>query len=340
MALKKEPSPFKSRAFRRINNMFFSIKSNCILFCFTALLSVVNTYSCGKDIFSKPVSDFVERYFSELSKLDKAKQLEMLQKDRLSLKVNGKEYRETKIPLQLILSEIDENTPVTLNENDREIQIIWVINDKRETVEFIFPKQYDLILGKNKSELTQSFQSDLMNFQYQLIPETLESDFEVTDTLDNLHADLGNFYIIPQMKSGRYIQKKGGKYEYVLSERRGEESLLNLFSHSDQMNRHNALDITVKAYNVNHNFTCTLDRLCAYMKMQNCKAYVGLETENEKEYTGTAFYVNRELMYEHLVYFIFPKTALQREQDVVQIKIYPYIPIGNIADLYNDISNY
>jgi len=321
--------------------MSFSFKSGIIiLFCFVILIGVTDTYSFSKKIFSQPVSNFVERYLSELSKLDKVKQVEMLQEDKLSLKINGMDYKETKLPFNLILLEIDENTPVALHENEKEFQIIWLINDERESVEFTFPKRYDLILGKDKSELTRSFQSDLTNFQYRFIPDTLDNLSGVIDTLTNVRADMGEIYMIPQMKSGRYIQKKGDKYEYVLNERMGEESLLNLFSHSDQMNRQNTLDITVKAYNVNYNFTYTLDRLCAYMKAQNCKAYVGLETENENEYTGTVFYVNRELMYEHLIYFIFPKTALKREQDAVQIKIYPYIPVNNIADLYEDIPDY
>jgi len=320
--------------------MSFSFKLSIILFCFTTLTGMINAQNFNKEIFNQPVGDFIEHYFSELSKLNKAKQLERLQEDKLSLKVNGRDYKETQKPFKLILSEIDENTPVTINENEKEFQIIWLINNEKESVEFTFPKRYDLILGKDKSELTRSFQSDLMNFSYRFMPDTLDDLSGVIDTLTNVRAELGEIYMIPQMKSGRYIREKGDKYEYVLNERMGEESLLNLFSHSDQMNRQNTLEITVKAYNMNYQFICTLDRLCAYMKAQNCKAYVGLETENENEYTGTAFYVNRELMYEHLVYFLFPKTALKREQDIVQIKIYPYIPINNIADLYEDLPDY
>jgi len=320
--------------------MNFSLKSGFILFCFTTLIGAADLSAFNKEIFSQPVDGFIERYFSELSKLDKAKQLVMLQEDKLSLKVNGKDYKDTKIPWNAILSGIDENTPAVMNENDKEFQMIWLINNEKDKVEFSFPKRYDLILGKDKSELTKSFQSDLMNFQYRFMPDTLDDLSGAIDTLTNVRADLGEIYMIPQMKSGRYIQKKGDKYEYVLNERMGEESLLNLFSHSDQMNRSNTLEITVKAFNDDYRFSCTLDRLCAYMKTQGCKAYVGLETENETEYTGTVFYVNRELMYEHLVYFIFPKTALKREQDVVQIHIYPYIPINNIADLYEDIPDY
>jgi hypothetical protein len=290
-----------------------------------------------QEVLRSPAYTFAKRYFAELlSKQTKQEQLNLLSEDMLILKINGRDWKESRIALASILPEINADTPLSIRESEKEFQFIWLVNEDRQTVEFRFPKQYNLILGKDKKELTQSFQSDLEAFQWEGAVKIIPREGNTTDSLNGVYADLGDIYMIPQMKSGQYIQRKGDRQDFVLNERMGIESLLNLFTNADVMNRKNELNVNVRGYNTNDTFDYTLDRLCAYMKAQNCTAYVGLETEDDKEYTGTVFYVNRELMYKHLVYFRFPKTAFMREQEKVNIKVYPYIPINNIADLYED----
>jgi hypothetical protein len=155
-----------------------------------------------------------------------------------------------------------------------------------------------------------------------------------------VYADMGDTYIIPQMQSGRFMQKKGLGYDYIFNERMGAESLLNLFTYADEMNRKNKLQLTVKGYQLSREFPFGLDRLCAYMKAQQCTAYMGIETQTDTLYTGTAVYVNRDLMYMHLLYFKFPKEAFKRDGIPVYATLYPYIPINNIATLYDELDSY
>jgi len=292
-------------------------------------------------LFSSPVFRFIDRYLNHLSALSsQSSRLNLLHEDMVSLKFNGNEARNSNVPINIMLNQITPATTFVIRENEKSFQAQWLINGELGTIEFAFPKQYDLILGKDKKELTEQFASDLQQFasEYNAHIYPLDYDEAAFEEVDVL-AELGKSYLIPQMRSGRYIQKREDGYNFVLNERMGEESLLNLFSNADQMNRANRLKLIIKGYhNASDTIDYQLDRLCAYMKAQACKAYLGLETETEYEYTGTVFYVNTELMYKHLFYFRFPKTALQREQDEITIKVYPYIPINNIGDLYEDVT--
>lgn len=289
--------------------------------------------------FSSPVYLFIDRYLSQLLSLPtKEQQVGLLREDMVSFKLNYIPLRDSKHSLSFILNLIEPTSTFILQENEKDFRCLWITSDSFNTIELVFPKQYDLILGKDKKELSRSFRSDLLAFNHTVYKDSLDLYFDSNKAIDNVFADLGDSYIIPQMRSGRYVQKKGDDYDFVLNERMGEESLLNLFTDADLMKRSNMLQLTVKGYDTSDSFEYTLDRLCAYMKEHKCKAYLGIETVDENEYTGTVFYVNRDLMYKHLFYFKFPKTAIKREQDIITIKVYPYIPINNIGDLYEDVS--
>jgi hypothetical protein len=106
------------------------------------------------------------------------------------------------------------------------------------------------------------------------------------------------------------------------------------------MKRKNRLQATVKSYRVSEEFPFGIDRLCAYMKARKCTAYMGMETETETEWTGTVMYVNRDLMYLHLLHFKFPKEAFGKENVPVPVTLYPYIPIHNVASLSDDIKEH
>lgn len=288
-------------------------------------------------LFSAPVYFFIDNYLLHLLSLpSKTEQASLLQQDMVSLRFNEVEFKQSNHSLSSILRLITPTSTFILQENQQDFLSTWIVDNN--SIEFRFPKQYDLILGKDKKELTQSFRSDLLAFSCEEEIRTPDLYYDAGKAINDVFPDLGDSYVIPQMKSGRYVQKKGENYDFVLNERMGVESILNLFSDSDLMNRKNKLRITVKGYDTSDSFDYTLNCLTAYMKSHACKAYVGIETETEDKYTGTVFYVNRELMYKHLFYFEFPKSAIKREQEQIVIKAYPYIPINNIGDLYEDVT--
>jgi hypothetical protein len=291
--------------------------------------------------FARPVYGFVERYMlALLLKRNLAEQRQLLREDFVTLNVNGRNFLDGKRPLSLILQPIDSLSSFTLTGDSSCFRIRWALEN--EDVELSFPKQYDLILGRDKKELAEGFRKELEAFA---CPETGRKTanavlpFQFIQAWD-VREEIEDTYLIPQMRSGRFLYRTATGYEYIFYEEAGTESLLNLFANADEMVRENKLQLTVMGYRLAEEFPLEANRLCAYMKAQKCKAYMGLETETDTELTGTVMYVNRDLMYKHLLYFRFPKEAFRRDDFPVIVTLYPYIPIRNISTLYEDRNEY
>jgi hypothetical protein len=299
-------------------------------------------------IYSPPVYDFIERYLlALLLKPGAAEQRWMMREDFVRLKVNGRDLPAAGLSIAQAVGAIRDTSFFWLRGDSSSFRAQWFVNAKGvANIEISFPKQYDLILGSDKKELAGGFRTGLEAFAYRKAPVT---NFHVTDFQrtffpylpgQDVYANASDTFIIPQMKNGLFLQKRGDAFEYLFNERMGMESLQNLFSHADKMERDVGLLLTVKGYQLADSFSFGLDRLCAWMKRQRCIPYMGVETQTGDGYTGTVMYVNRDLMYMHLLYYVFPTAAFKHDAVPVRAALYPYIPINNIATLYDDVEQY
>ncbi|NDV65265.1 hypothetical protein D0T60_08410 [Bacteroides sp. 224] len=287
-----------------------------------------------------PVYIFIERYLlSLLLKKNQTEQKYLMREDFVELKLNGRDLFQTSRSVSLVLQTIQPGTPFTLIGNDTHFTARWTIDNGNTSFEVRFPKQYDLILGKDKKETAQAFCQDVLNYRFTEHSGKLDSLYFKYIPERKVFEEIVDTYMIPQVRNGKYIRQRGGTFEYVFNERMGVESLLNLFLHADEMDWNNAISLTIKGYyQMNQVVKLPLKNLCAYLKEQKCTGYLGMEEETNKEYKGTVFYINRDLMYKHLLYFKFPKEAFKKGDIVITADFYPYIPINNIGDLYEDIT--
>jgi hypothetical protein len=294
-------------------------------------------------IYAPPVYDFIERYLLALLLKSGAKEQRwMMREDFVDLKANGRDLPTDRLSIAQVVSAIQDSSVFWLRGDSSHFRAQWFINDKNVTdFEIRFPKQYDLILGSDKKVLAKGFRAAIEAFAYRKTPATdISGVFSPYLPTQDIFADPGDSFLIPQMKNGRFLQKQGDTFGYLFNERMGTESLQNLFSHADEMERHIELSLTVKGYRTDDSFNLDLDRLCAWMKVQRCMAYMGVETQTNDGYTGTVMYINRDLMYMHLLYYIFPTAAFKRDAVPVHATLYPFIPINNIATLYDEAEQY
>jgi hypothetical protein len=286
-----------------------------------------------------PIYDFIERYLLALMlKRNRAEQDKRLRADSVILKVNGGNFAKSRLSVVNIVRSIESTSLFRLDGDDSRVRAQWQTAGGH--IELSFPRQYDLILGRDKKELANAFRTELEAFAGQDVPALSYTPLPSQYMPDrDIYADLGPTLLIPQIKSGRYLQyqPKEGRFVWLFNEWMTEESLLNLFGNADKMGRKNRLQMTVKSYRLFEEFPFSINRLCAYMRARNCTAYMGAETETETELTGTVIYVNRDLMYLHLLHFKFPKEAFREENIPISATLHPYIPIHNIASLFDDI---
>lgn len=283
------------------------------------------------------VYDFVERYLlALLLKGGKKEQIKRLREDFCRLVIDGKELKDSPYSIQKVLQQIQFDTPMGIQNDSLLFTFRWNFREgKPSKMEFIFPKQYDLMMGKDKKELAPYYQRLLSNFSGLPTKDSIAWPSGSYQSDKGIYSWLGDIYLIPQVKSGAHFVEKGSSLHFLLNERFGEESLLNLFGYADQMQYSNPMEIEVIGYRYRETVVCPMDKLTAFMRSQHYRVYMGLEEWNQEEFIGTAFYLNRDLMCKHMLYFHFPRAAFKQKDVVIHAKLYPFIPIQNIGTLYD-----
>lgn len=285
--------------------------------------------------YSQVVLRFLERYLLALVlKGNPSEQQDLLRQDFVKLYVSGRDYATDPSGLKLAVSRLVGISSFTLQEDSLLFEAKW-LQGNTEVLQMRFPKQYDLILGKDKKELTALFIEDLSCFLGEKISTLDDSNHTAYLWYENLFEKITGSYILPQVKSGSYIQKTSIGNILLFREDFPNESMLNLFTQADVMDKNFTLDLVVKGYTYYSQTKCPLSKFSSYMRNIGCQTYVGMETVEKEKLTGTVFYVNRQLMYEHMLYFEFPRHLFKQVTGEFSVQLYPYIPIGNIGNLYD-----
>ena len=115
------------------------------------------------------------------------------------------------------------------------------------------------------------------------------------------------------------------------------ESLANLFLRGFCGNRKLMLRITHNRYgNQKTLFEVDVTRFAAYCRANRCEVYFATEELDGKSVKGTVLVQNRDLGYNHLLYFDCPLEAFDRLRPMVNVTLYTYIPTHNVKNLLSD----
>lgn len=289
--------------------------------------------------FHPAVYDFIERIFLHLALLaEPSKKEDLLRQDRLTLSVNGVDYGKAKVDFCSVLEAVDLKYPFSLSADSSRFRASW--QGVGMKIDLVFPKQYDLLLGKDKYELTQAWIAGLDELQQEApvrkMPKFNEKSLQRVRS--NVYYDKEGTFLIPQMKSGAYLTRRREGWQYLLDDRFPEESVQNLFSHAPHMNASWTFSLAVKGYRSYSRKDVSLAALVTQMTGEGCRPYVGIETIDKEQVTGTVIYLNRDLMYQHLLYFQLPLKTLEKGGKGMKAVLYPYIPLNNLSNLYADES--
>lgn len=308
------------------------MRSVCFRLLFCGLIWVISVgngsaqlFPAGMDQRKYPeLYSFMERYVQMLlSKGTSREQVQQMREDGVRLRVRGIDFENSTESFSAVYRRILQTTTFTLTVDSLYFKAAWGKGNSMDEVAFLFPKKYDLILGKDKKELTQGFLKELM------------AEYPEVDTYPYPILYDSSFYWLESVRSG-WFPEAGKSNGYLFSLDRKEDSLLNLFSYADKMGKKHRLHLTIRGYRYERTWLYPLAELCAFMRSKNCVPYMGLETETNEACTGSVFYVNRDLMYQHLLYFRFPLKAFAEEDVLIEAVLTPYIPIHNIGTLYDE----
>jgi len=306
---KEKPLRIRTNAFGDVSHIGYKLFNN----------DLMNAYG------DSPVFDFMERYLLELDLLLDGKSLqERLDVDNVVI---------TKGNISL-LRMVNETTPFSIEYLKRRgYRVTWTVKGKPVTV--AFQADCQLIKGCNSIEMDSILVRELPKYQSLKDETVLEGWKKAKISISDSARILDNGkYLSNLISSKLYYRNYHGKEELVCARRSPARSVNNIMLTGIFRNAI-SLNLLVDKYGYKtDSLFVTLQQFVSFCRAEGCKLYMGIKTMSDKSLDGTLFILNEPLAYNHVLSFRFPMCLLQGKDDVIEAKLYPYIPLQNVEEKY------
>ena len=278
-----------------------------------------------------PVYDFVERYLLQLSLLPVNERARYLKDDKVTLDFSK-------------AIKINRSTSFSMTTDEKGFSLVWG-DGKQEICRMNFPKDVQLIYGKNKIEIERDFLKGL-----NLLPENMEMSHmeNPTDETVSLSSDSayyihkGNNYILKEINSDTYfVRDEKSRLIPLYDMKYPSETISNLFN--SLLKGKFVLNITQRMYGKGMSqYAVSHEKLYAYCVRTGCQPYVGIEAMDENSVKAVVVYENDLYGYNHLLYVDVDLKVLQAGKGLIAAEIYCYIPTYNLKSLFqpNELKDY
>lgn len=269
------------------------------------------------------VMDFVERYFGELRSLKGTSVETKLADD----KVYFRKGRWTDV------YQLNDTVPFSFSRMEKYFEISWLKADV-PFLTFVFPAQYDLIVGKSQKEIQNGLRRDILSASYY--------DFELQplDTTNIKVLDDSIFVIrsqhigVESLNDARYFIKTNEGYSPVYDDSLTEYSASNLF-HGLISNKDYRVHVEQSIYGMTTtSYDINLSQWLKYCSINGLKTYFAVEEEREDGILAIVIAQNDVFFYNHLLSVVLPKGFVNNPKAVLKVRLTPYIPTHNIKNLY------
>lgn len=306
---KEKPLRIRTNAFGDVSHIGYKLFNN----------DLMNAYGAS------PAFDFMERYLLELDLLLDGKSLqERLDVDNVVI---------TKGNISM-LRMVNETTPFSIEYLKRRgYRVTWTVKGKPVTV--AFQADCQLIKGCNSIEMDSILVRELPKYQSLKDEIVLEGWKKAKVSISDSARILDNGrYLSNLISSKLYYRYYHGKEELVCAKKSPARSVNNIMLTGIFRNAI-SLNLLVDKYGYKtDSLFVTLQQFISFCRAEGCKVYMGIKTMSDKSLDGTLFILNEPLAYNHVLSFRFPMCLLQGKDDVIEAKLYPYIPLQNVEEKY------
>lgn len=287
----------------------------------------------------RPVYYFVERYLLLLVLMEnnRAEVARLLNDNKVLLQLNGLPYEKSSLSLSSFVSAIQPGTDLLFAVDSAGYKVGW--DTRIGTLRMAFPKQYELIAGKDKIEMEDDFQKELMLFT----PEPPLPDKVPRTVLElvpggEYYKRKGEHYIIPTLNSDRYYSLGAdGVASLFFDGSNPEISLANLFLEGDRIDNDVMLNAEHRRYGKRRDqVDIPVSQFVAFCKHEKCVPYFGVEEADRDKITGTVIMVNSDLGYNHVLYYECNRQDFIRGDFSLKGWLYTYVPTHNVRNLFEE----
>lgn len=195
-----------------------------------------------------------------------------------------------------------------------------------------FAANYNTITGMDKAELENKLYDEIINFKDSIRKEctSLIGNIQI---YKDIYCYKGNIFL-PGINADIYYDLDSNIYSPVYDKNHLNESFSNYFLCSPSASRNIKANIEYKMYgNFTKSIECDVTNFLNLFS-QEYEFYFGLEDSTSTHLRGVLIIYNRNLNYFHLLDILTDEQTLFEKGSNLYIKLYSYIPIDNIKDLF------
>lgn len=276
-----------------------------------------------------PIYDFVERYFLSMSLRSEKERKLLMESDNVVLDFSQ-------------VGQIDASSSFQMATDEKGFHLVWGKNGE-DVCYMKFPKNIQLITGKNKKEIERDFLKGL-----NLMSETMETINRPQESNVSLSADStyyiykGNYYILKEINSDTYFVKdEKSRLIPLYDAKYPSETISNLFN--SLLTGKYILQITQRMYGKEKmNYEVSYSKFYNYCTRMGCQPYIGIESVDDKCVKAIVVYENDLFGYNHLLYVDVDLKILMNKSGIISADIYCYIPTYNLKSLFqpNELREY
>ncbi|MBQ7530271.1 MAG: hypothetical protein IJT12_01015 [Paludibacteraceae bacterium] len=278
-------------------------------------------------LYPKQIETFIERYMLELV-LPSSHEIPNVQK----MQDDGVWFSEGTFGDIIGQNFLDSTVSTSLTESDKGY-CFAVISNEVVKARFMFPKDVQLIRGKDKIELDHElFAQHLRNEKPALVIDTTRLK---SIPLAPFMMAQGTCYLSDQLTNTIYLHKNQNlrilSSPYVFP----KQTLQNIMiAGSDS-----TIVVRMEHHRYGYNVIADTISLNAWQNIaynDGCIPYWGVENFNTETINGSYIWVNESLGYIHVLFVEFPIKTLLGKKDVVRCSLHSYVRMSNVTDLFYD----
>ena len=277
-----------------------------------------------KEAAPKPqtvVMDFLERYFTDLSKVKQTTIQTKMADDKVY-------FRKGK-PSDLY--QVCDTMPFSISLLDRYYEVKWM-KAYEPFVTIVFPAQYDLLLGMEKDEASKRFKDAILAAPQRTEEVKTPSDLEKVD--GSLYQSKSDTLELASLTDAIYYNKVREAYHPVFDNNHLAYSAANLF-HGLIPAADYRMYVEQSVYGMTTiNYTISLSQWLNYCEEWGLKVFFAVEEEREDGILALIITQSKELGYHHLLSVVIPDKFVSDQNAVLKVRMTPYIPVHNVKDLY------
>ena len=312
-------------------------RSKRLLTALLGLAAIVQTGLAQRFTFFAPevrtscpsvVYDFLETYLYEIDSLQrKGKPTEGRLRDDKVLFLAG-----SASSARLLTADM----PFHISRTDgKYYEVAWSDTLGRVVLHLAFPMQYELLLGKPRTELEQAFKATL-EAERPYMPHPVPAT-ELSRQEDGclMTTPVSHYYVESLNTASYYRQTASGDTVPAFANADKWHAAANLFRGCIDDVSGYTLYVEQNLYGFKKvQYTVSLQQWLAYCRDMKFNVYFGIEEEREDGLAALLIAQSTDLGFNHMLSLIIPDNFVTNGKTVFKATLNTYIPTHNLKDLY------